>query len=93
MLSMTLEPSEEDTVPDRRRRFHFPAGIFHLVRPGEPASRLDGPRRMLRHPGFWGIMAVLTVLMTIGALTLSDHLQETRLRHDRSGPVTYALPR
>ncbi|MET4143986.1 hypothetical protein [Arthrobacter sp. UYCo732] len=87
--------TEADARSGLRTRHSFPANIFvpAPVTPPHPAlSRLDGPRRMLRHPGFWALMLVLTALMVVGALLLSDHLRSTSQPPQPREHLTYALP-
>lgn len=82
----------EDPRPDQPRQYRFPAGIFVAVPPRKPAPPLEGAFRMLRRPAFWAAMLVLTVLMFIGALMLSDHLRDTAPRpFQNPGRVHYAL--
>lgn len=91
-----MTPQPDDIDPHPRSRFVLPAKIFApiLLEGPAPRSRLDGPRAMLRHPGFWAIMLGLTVLMFVGALMLAERFRATgdQLVQNTSR-VCYALPR
>lgn len=60
-------------------RYTLPAAIFTpvAVESRRPAGTFDNARKMLRHPGFWAAMFVVTVLMFAGAVLLAGHLNST----------------
>lgn len=88
---MTLHPDGRPPLP----RFTLPSRIFTSVSSRQPPQgRFDNTRAMLRHPGFWALIFVLTILMVAGALMLSDHLHSTVEKTVRdTGRVYAALSR
>jgi hypothetical protein len=88
---MTFHPDGQQ--PNSPVRFFLPARILTPVpRQHSAPGRFDQSRAMLRHPGFWLVMAALTAIMFIGALMLSGHLHRTPdLPVKNNGPAYYAM--
>jgi hypothetical protein len=86
MKSMTLH---SDGGPPLTR-FTLPSRIFTPVLSRRPPGRFDNARAMLRHPGFWAVMAALTILMLAGALMLSEYFRNTAIAPVQNTGRTYS---